>query len=244
MSNAARDENLLGIGEVLAALQPEFSDITISKIRFLESEGIVIPARTPSGYRKFTHADIERLRYALTAQRDHYLPLRVIREHLDALDRGLEPPQIGGAAPRAPKALVSVEGLPVATDFVPDSVAVRMSRAELLEASGLTDDALTDIEGFGLVERRGRYYDADALRIATVAARAHEFGIGARHLRGFKAAADREVGLFTQVVAPVAGQKTPQAAERAEELTRELAAWSVSLHAALVNAGVNRELRR
>jgi DNA-binding transcriptional MerR regulator len=244
VTSAARDERLLGIGEVLSALQPEFADITISKIRFLESEGIVVPARTPSGYRKFTLADVERLRYALTAQRDHYLPLRVIRQHLDALDRGLEPPAIGVNAPRPPRALVSVDGLPGAAEFAADTTPVRMSRAELLEASGLEDEVLTEVEGYGLVSRTGRYYDADALRIASVIARAAEFGIGPRHLRSFKVAADREVGLVAAVVAPVAGQKTPQAAERADELVRELAAWSVSLHAALVHAGVNRELRR
>ncbi len=244
MTSAARNDRLLGIGEVLDALKSDFPDITISKIRFLESEGIVVPGRTPSGYRKFTHADVERLRYALTAQRDHYLPLRVIREHLDALDRGLEPPTVGVAAPRPPRALVSVEGLPGASDFAADSTHVRMSRTELLEASGLTDEALTEIEGYGLVSRSGRYFDADALRIASVVAKASEFGMGPRHLRAFKVAADREVGLVAQVVAPVAGNKNPQAAERADELVRELAALSVSLHAALVHAGVNRELRR
>ena len=244
MTNPARDERLLGIGEVLNALQQDFPDITVSKIRFLESEGIVVPSRTPSGYRKFTHGDVGRLRYALTAQRDHYLPLRVIREHLEALDRGMEPPPVGVAAPRPPRALVSVEGLPSSADFVADAAPVRMSRAELLEASGLTDDVLTEIEGYGLVTRSGRYYDADALRIASVLGRAEEFGIGPRHLRAFKVAADREVGLVAAVVAPVASQKTPQAAERADELVRELSAWSVALHAALVHAGVNRELRR
>ena len=244
MSNAARDERLLGIGEVLSALQPEFSDITISKIRFLESEGIVVPARTPSGYRKFTHADVQRLRYALTAQRDHYLPLRVIREHLDALDRGLEPAELGVEAPRPPRTLVSVDGMPTSDSFSADNARVRMSRAELLTASGLSEEALTEAEQYALISRTGRYYDADALRIASVIARASEFGIGPRHLRSFKVAADREVGLVAQVVAPIANQKTPQAAERADELVRELAAWSVSLHAALVHAGVNRELRR
>lgn len=244
MTNLARDERLLGIGEVLSALQPDFPEITISKIRFLESEGIVVPSRTPSGYRKFTHADVQRLRYALTAQRDHYLPLRVIREHLEALDRGLEPPSIGVEAPKAPRALVSVEGLPTAADFEAPATQVKLSRAELLDASGLDEGTLADAEQYGLVSRTGRYYDADALRIATVLARASEFGIGARHLRSFKVAADREVGLVAQVVAPVANQRTPQAAERADELVRELAAWSVSLHAALVHAGVNRELRR
>ena len=97
----------MSIGEVLGALRPEFPDVTISKLRFLESEGLVEPARTPSGYRKFSHADLERLRYVLEAQRDHYLPLRVIKEHLDAMDRGLELPDQPGGRPRVPRAVLS-----------------------------------------------------------------------------------------------------------------------------------------
>jgi len=97
----------MSIGEVLGALRPEFPDVTISKLRFLESEGLVEPARTPSGYRKFSHADVERLRYVLEAQRDHYLPLRVIKEHLDALDRGLELPEQPGGRPQVPRAVIA-----------------------------------------------------------------------------------------------------------------------------------------
>ena len=86
----------MSIGEVLGQLRSDFPDITISKIRFLEAEGLVEPERTASGYRKFSREDVERLRYVLSAQRDHYLPLRVIKEHLDAIDRGLEPPALNG----------------------------------------------------------------------------------------------------------------------------------------------------
>src|SRR3954454_12351362 len=96
----------MSIGEVLEQLRPDFPGLNISKIRFLESEGLVEPARTPSGYRKFSHRDVERLRYVLSAQRDQYLPLRVIREHLDAMDRGLDPPDSPGGHPRVPTRLV------------------------------------------------------------------------------------------------------------------------------------------
>src|SRR5580765_8243482 len=106
----------LSIGEVLAQLRTEFPDVTISKIRFLEDQGLVEPDRTPSGYRKFNHQDVERLRYVLSVQRDHYLPLRVIREHLAALDRGQQPPVIPGGAPRAPR-------LVGAPDLEPDPVS-------------------------------------------------------------------------------------------------------------------------
>ncbi|MEV4258124.1 MerR family transcriptional regulator, partial [Spirillospora sp. NPDC049652] len=94
---------LMTIGDVLGLLRAEFPDITISKIRFLEAEGLVEPQRSPSGYRKFGDADVARLRFVLTAQRDHYLPLRVIRQHLQALDRGEAPPPLGSRRPAAPE---------------------------------------------------------------------------------------------------------------------------------------------
>src|SRR5438094_1043513 len=98
--------NYQSIGEVLVSVKTEFPDITVSKIRFLEAEGLIEPERSPSGYRKFVPADAERLRFILAAQRDHYLPLRVIKEHLDAVDRGLDPPPLG-ARRRAPRGLVA-----------------------------------------------------------------------------------------------------------------------------------------
>jgi DNA-binding transcriptional MerR regulator len=114
---------------VLSQLRPDFPDVTISKIRFLESEGLIDPQRTPSGYRKFTHDDVQRLRYVLGAQRDHYLPLRVIKEHLDAIDRGLEPPPTGAvsAKPRVPRAVTDADGFPAAESFGQDGTAARTS---------------------------------------------------------------------------------------------------------------------
>jgi DNA-binding transcriptional MerR regulator len=237
------------IGEVLAQLRPDFPDVTISKIRFLESEGLVEPQRTPSGYRKFSTADIGRLRYVLSAQRDQYLPLRVIKQQLDALDRGLEPPGPGGGAPRVPRALAAAEGLPGPDDFAP-STEVRLSRRELLEAAALEERLLDQLEQFGLVTplpgaahhdrsyADGPYYDADALVIARTIADMARFGIEPRHLRGFRAAADREVGLIEQVITPLLRQRNPEARGRAAEVVRELAALSVRLHAALVRTGL------
>jgi len=206
----------LSIGEVLSKLRGEFSDITISKIRFLESEGLIDPQRTPSGYRKFTNVDLERLRYVLAAQRDQYLPLRVIKENLDALD-----------------------GEFAAANFIHDS-QLRLSREELLQSSGLLEAQLAQIESFGLIEMKGRYYDADALSVARAVAEMSSFGIEARHLRSFKTAADREVGLVEQVITPLLRQKNPEAAARAEEVQRELASLSIRLHAALVASGLHR----
>jgi hypothetical protein len=227
----------LSIGEVLSKLRTEFSDITISKIRFLESEGLIEPQRTPSGYRKFTTADLERLRYVLAAQRDQYLPLRVIKENLDALDRGLTPSSTPGL-PAAPR-LATVDGEFAPSNFVHDS-QLRLSREELLESSGLLDAQLAQIESFGLIEIKGRYYDADALAVARAVAEMSSFGIEARHLRSFKTAADREVGLVEQVITPLLRQKGSEAQARAEEVQRELASLSIRLHAALVASGLHR----
>lgn len=226
----------MSIGEVLSKLRSEFPDVTISKIRFLEAEGLVEPQRTPSGYRKFSNRDIERLRYVLAAQRDQYLPLKVIKEHLDALDRGLEPPATAGGAPRLPR-VASVDGIPSAEDFVVGG-DLRLSREELLAGSGLSEEQLVAIESFGLIALSGRHYSGEALVVAQAVAELAAFGIEARHLRGFKSAADREIGLIEQVTIPLMRQRNSEAKARAEEVQRELAALTLRLHAALVKAGL------
>jgi DNA-binding transcriptional MerR regulator len=211
----------LSIGEVLTRLRTEFTDITISKIRFLESEGLIEPQRTPSGYRKFTTNDLERLRFVLLAQRDQYLPLKVIKENLDAMDRGLTPAKaVGGVAT--------------------SDNDLRLTRAEMLSASNLTDEQLTEIESYGLVAIRGRHYDSDGLAVAKAVAEISAFGIGARHLRAFKTAADREIGLVEHVTTPLLRQKGSESKARAEEVERELASLSIRLHASLVRAGLHR----
>ena len=240
---AVASRGLMGIGDVLAVLRPDFPDVTISKIRFLESEGLVQPERTSSGYRKFSHADVERLRYVLACQRDQYLPLKVIRDHLEAIDRGLEPPS-GIEGPRVPRALVSTDGLPSSDAFRPAPSEVRLSRGEILESSGLDDALLTQLEGYGLVTRRGQHYDGEALTVASTVAEMSAFGIEPRHLRTFKVAADREVGLVEQVVTPLLRQRDPEGQQRADDAIRQLASLSVRLHAALVKAGLANELRR
>ena len=228
----------LSIGEVLGKLRGDFPDITISKIRFLESEGLIEPQRTPSGYRKFTASDLDRLRYVLLLQRDQYLPLRVIKENLEALDRGLEPAANGGvASPRL--ALASVNGDSSPESFVHTS-DMRLSREELLKASGLTDTQLVDLESYGFVALRGRHYDSDALSVAKSVAEMAGFGIETRHLRSFKSAADREIGLIEQVITPIIRQKSADSKARAEEVQKQIASLSVRLHASLVRAGLNR----
>jgi DNA-binding transcriptional MerR regulator len=223
---------------VLSQLRAEFADITISKIRFLETEGLVAPERTPSGYRKFSPADIARLRYVLAQQRDNYLPLRVIKEQLDAMNRGLVPSANGGVPDFVPH-MTLAESAPSAEHFRSSAPSLRMSREEMLNATGLRRDQLLELEEFGLiVARPGGHYDDDALAIGKVVADMAQFGIEGRHLRPFRSAADREIGLFTQVVGPMARQRNPEARARAAETVRELAALSVRLHASLVQIGL------
>jgi DNA-binding transcriptional MerR regulator len=239
-SSVERHDALLNIGQVLDLLRPDFPDITIPKIRFWEGEGLIKPQRTPAGYRKFSDHDVERLRYVLRMKRDHYLPLGVIREHLDAIDRGLEPPQIDEVVPTVPKVALSADGLPAAESFR-RSDNFRLSRKELVKIAEITDDLLAELEGFGLITPLPTgHYDTDALVIAQAARELAGFGLEPRHLRAFKAAADREVGLVEQVVAPVRRGRDASASARAEEAISEIAALSVRLHATLVKAGLRR----
>jgi DNA-binding transcriptional MerR regulator len=239
----------MSIGEVLAHLRADFPDTTISKLRFLESEGLVEPSRTAAGYRKYSSADVARLRYVLTAQRDHYLPLRVIREQLAALDRDhADAP--GPAEPRLRPALSFVNPKPVASapgEQVerPEPGGGHLTRAELVAHAAISDETLAALEQHGLLaERPGGGYDADALEVATAAARLAEYGLEARHLRAYRAAADREIGLFTQLVAPLARQGGPAARARAADRVRELAGYTERLHAALVRRGLREMLGR
>jgi DNA-binding transcriptional MerR regulator len=236
----------MSIGEVLSQLRPEFADVTISKIRFLESEGLIEPERTSSGYRKFSRDDVARLRYVLAAQRDRYLPLKVIKDHLEAIDRGLEPPDLPGGGPKVPMALVATDGYPAAEDFAPHASEVRLSRTELLDAAGLDPAQLEELEKYGLIAPRqgSTHYDGDALVVAKTVAEMARFGIEPRHLRPYRTAAEREIGLFEQVVTPLVRQRGPEARARAEEVVRELAALSVRLHAGLVKTGLQRGLSR
>ncbi|MEV5964411.1 MerR family transcriptional regulator [Kribbella sp. NPDC051952] len=208
---------------MLQLLQAEFDDVTISKIRFLEAEGLVTPGRTASGYRKFSTTDVDRLRYVLAAQRDQYLPLKVIKEHLGAIDRGLRP--AAGGAPVAPSSLPQTPGLPVSDDFGATGTDLRLTRDELRAAAAISPELLAEVEGHGLVVASGNHYGGDAIVIARLAAEFAAYGIEPRHLRLFRTAADREVGLIEQVTGA-----------RRTEQTEELAALAVRLHAALVRS--------
>ncbi|MFB9378814.1 MerR family transcriptional regulator [Kineococcus gynurae] len=229
------------IGEVLALLTHDFPDVTISKIRFLEDQGLVEPTRTPAGYRKFSADDVERLRYVLAAQRDHYLPLKIIREHLDALDRGLQPPPLPGSSPRAPE-VVGPADVPGASRFDGRAARLRLTRSELLRESGVEAELLEALEGFGVLAPApgGPWYDGEALEVLRAAAELAAHGIEARHLRMFRTAAEREVGLAEQIVAPLQRGRTAEASARVEETAREVSAACLRLHTALVASGLAR----
>ena len=241
MSRADAARSLLSIGDVLADLRRDFPDATISKIRFLESIGLVEPVRTSSNYRKFSRRDVERLRYILAAQRDRYLPLKVIRAELDAMDRdGADAgPVERGPAPRL---VGSLDGAPPPESFARDRSRVRLSRAELADKSGLDDETLAALESYGLIAPRSgtSHYDAEALAVATAVADLAKYGLEPRHLRGFRTAADRELGLIEQLITPMDRQRNPESRARATEVARELAAACLRLHAALITAGMRR----
>jgi len=232
----------LTIGEVLAVLRDDFPDVTISKIRYLESEDLVHPQRTPSGYRKFSRADVTRLRYVLTAQRDHYLPLRVIKDHLDALDRGepLPPSGTTGAGTVPPAAPPPEDdGAAGGGEHTPPLTPEQFARA-----SGLEPGQLADCVQFGLLatDADGRHPAAD-LPVARAAAGLARHGIEPRHLRVYRTRAEREAGLIEQLVAPVLRARSEEARTRATEKLLELAGLSAQLHTALLEARLRDLLR-
>ena len=231
----------MNIGQVLDLLRPDHPGVTIPKIRFLEDKGLIKPERTAAGYRKFSHDDIERLRYILRMQRDHYLPLRVIGEHLDAIDRGLEPPPIDPVVPTVPTVALSADGTPSPESFARRD-ELRISRRELVKIAEVSEDFLAELEQFGLVtpQTGTGHFDTDALTIVRTARELADFGFEPRHLRAYKTAADREVGLVQQVVAPLERGRDTGARGRAEDAVNEIAALSVRLHATLVKAGLHR----
>lgn len=312
------DRSHLSIGEVLSLLQADFPDITISKIRFLESQGLLDPERTPSGYRKFYESDIGRLRWILRQQRENFLPLKVIKDRLAAGEvdfaadddtADAETPgtaesgatSSGGSAPGTPP--VEGDGEPAAhveppvdpspapngrprehavsaapappvrpaaallqeaptprpahvgdtapatgrTPAAPPpppplfdvgATAVNMTLEELTSATGLTNREVGDLERFGMMSSRAlgstTYYDEDALLVARLAAKFKTHGVEARHLRMYRVAAEREAGVFEQLIMPMMRKRSPQGRREATELLNELAALGNGLRAAML----------
>ncbi|OEJ27949.1 MerR family transcriptional regulator [Streptomyces agglomeratus] len=233
---ATAGDRLVSIGTVLNLLRDEFPEVTISKIRFLETEGLVEPQRTASGYRKFSSDHVERLAQVLRMQRDHYLPLKVIREHLDALERGeqVRLPAAGGADEESDGAAGPGTDRPT---------AARIGRDELLAAAEVGEEELDVWESYGLISPLpGGGYDAEVVTVAKLVAEFGRFGLEPRHLRAVKAAADREADLVEQVVAPLRRHRNPQTRAHAEATAKELAELSVKLHSALIQAALGVRL--
>ncbi len=278
----------LSIGEVLALLLEEFPDVTISKIRFLESQGLIDPERTPSGYRKFYDDDVELLRCILREQRENYLPLRVIKDRLDSgeIDPTTEIPRPRGIRNMPDDSVVAAH--PAATSTAP-SVAppaaaagptgadvlfartdaddpapieatippspeptvdvkapsllpgVLLTRDELCSMASIDAAALESLESYGVVagiRGSGGMYGEDALEIATIAKRFLDAGFDARHLRGWKVAADREAGLFEQMIQPLLRQRNPQSREQARQQLTEMAQFGGQLRSALMQSAM------
>jgi DNA-binding transcriptional MerR regulator len=223
-THASGQGQLHGIGQVLALLQPEFPELTPSKLRFLEEQRLVSPARTAAGYRKFSDADVERITVVLSMQRDQYLPLKVIRAHLEAIDAG-DTPALPGAASAA--------------SFL--AGARRYSRGELVAAAGATRTLLEEAISASLLPAAELYGD-DALSVLQALATLCVVGIEPRHLRGLRAAAEREAALVERAIAP---SNRPDAAGRARtaERARELADQLETVHAAVVRAALARLAR-
>ncbi|WP_432557537.1 transcriptional regulator FtsR [Granulicoccus sp. GXG6511] len=233
--------SLLSIGQVMTLLRAEFPDISISKIRFLESEGLVSPERAASGYRKYAERDIDRLKYILRVQKSHYLPLKVIREHLEMMDRGMVPPQLETPRPAPPSETdpVAPPGAPQPEGVRPGAARqqLRLSRAELLEASGLSEAALVELEKEHIVTpRRGtNYYGRDAVAIAIAARRLAPYGIDVRHLRQVKSYASREYGIIEQAIAPY-----QRRAGGSRKVAADVTQLMIHVHAAMMRIASER----
>jgi len=238
----------MSIGAVLELLRPEFPDVTISKIRFLESEGLVTPQRTASGYRRFTAYDCARLRYILTAQRDLYLPLKVIKAQLDAAPDG-ELPEITKSPYGAPRLVPDPDrpgtaGAPGSAGAVSPTPA-RLSREDLLARSGVDEELLNALIKAGIIRTGpGGFFDEHSVVIAQCARALGEYGVEPRHLRAFRSAADRQSDLIAQIAGPVVKAGKDGARDRADDLAREVAALAITLHTSLIKSAVRDVLDR
>jgi DNA-binding transcriptional MerR regulator len=231
----------MSIGAVLDSLRPDFPDVTISKIRFLEAEGLVTPQRAASGYRRFTAYDCARLRYILTAQRDNYLPLKVIKAQLDAQPDGELP--TAGSAYGVPHLVSVATGQPEVAAVA--STPVRLTREDVLERSGVEDELLTALLKAGVVTAGpSGLFDEHTVVILQCARALADYGVEPRHLRAFRSAADRQSDLIAQIAGPVVKAGKDGARDRADELAREVAALAITLHTSLLKSSVRDVLHR
>ena len=236
----AGTRNYQSIGEVLVNVKTEFPDITISKIRFLESEGLITPERTPSGYRKFYPDDVERLKSILRLQRDEYLPLKVIKERLLKADSGEDEDE--------PTLEQATSGMDTdgGEDVAEAPTGLQMSLEEMAAATGVDRERIKELEQFGIVcthgPEGGRYYDGDDYVTLSIVKDFLRFGIEPRHLTMYKHFADRESAFFEALVAPTLRQKNPDARRAATQTLGELTTTSRKLKQALLRNALRDNL--
>jgi len=214
---------LLSIGQVLQRLGADFPDLTPSKLRFLEERGLVSPARTESGYRKFSAADLERLRFVLSLQREHYLPLKVIKGYLDDLDAGRQPELPGGVV--AAPSMLSAER--------------RLQRDELVREAGATPQLLNDAVSASLVVAAELYTD-ETVAVLRALVELQKSGIEPRHLRTFRVAAERELGLIENALMPVTRRNDASSRAKAVEVAREIAGQLEVVRSSLIRSALTR----
>jgi DNA-binding transcriptional MerR regulator len=225
-------KSYMSIGEVLVMLKTEFADVTISKIRFLEGEGLIDPERTPSGYRKFYDKDIERLRAILRMQRDEYLPLKVIKDRIDQTEESASP------APSSSGTSQDELAIP--------PTGLQMSEDELSAATGVDRTRIREMESYGILcthgMNGGKYYDGDDFVVLSIAKDFFKYGIEPRHLTMYRHFAEREATFFESIVLPTLRQKNPDARKTAADNLTELAALSRKLKQALLRTNLRQYL--
>ena len=233
MSSRATD--LQSIGEVITALREEFPELSVSKIRFLEGQGLIEPERSASGYRLFSREDVQRIAFILREQRDNYLPLKVIKSRLASWDRGDEPAEVVSSGP-PPETYFGASGL-------------SMTEEELGQAAGLSSRHIAELVEHGLLSPAEMpdgdlLFKDDDLAIARAARRLIRQGLEGRHLRALRVAADREVQLLNQLAAPLLRHRNPDSRRRAAEILADTAHAAAQLSESVVRSRIRRLLER
>lgn len=220
----ARPAKLFTIGQVLNVLNPEFPDLSSSKLRYLEEEGLVTPQRTANGYRKFTENDVERVRIILELQRTRFLPLKVIGSYLEDLDAGRNPQLPAGSDAPAPvkRALL----------------ARKLTALELTAETGISDGLISEAQELKLLGVEP--FDFSAVEIARSLVLLQRFGISPRHLRGLKAAVDREIGIIEGVVAPVVAKNDTSSRSKAAHFAAEISQHFSVIRTELVQSAIRQ----
>ena len=214
---------LLTIGQVLAILNREFPDLSPSKLRFLEEQGLIEPQRTPAGYRKFSEQDVQRTRVILELQRDQYLPLRVIRDYLEQLD--------SGKTPNLPQVQASVAKLQPKNP-------IKLTKVALMSETGISAGLLQDAQTLMLINKEP--FESSDLEIARAIVHLQRFGISPRHLRGLKASADREIGIIEGVVAPVLSKNEAASKFRATHYAQEIENQFATIRSELIKSVISK----